>query len=247
MIRARRRARGRAGPRPSRARRFGAGRRDRAAARWRRSTRACRPRCAPSSPSCRSRADGCSTPETRSAAVSSCGCARAPSGACSSSRGHSHGFTSAASGRAPRYGWRAPSDNSRSRSTSSTSWRAACTRAYSARRDSPAPSERSPRAAPFPVKLSVSAEGLPGEVEAALYFVCAEALANVAKHASASAVAIVIERAAGCLTALHLRRRHWWSRPRRRLRPARARRSRRGPRRDVRARQPRGEGHAPHR
>jgi signal transduction histidine kinase len=53
-----------------------------------------------------------------------------------------------------------------------------------------------------PVNLSVSAEGLPGEVEAALYFVCAEALANVAKHASASAVAIVIERAAGCLNAL---------------------------------------------
>jgi signal transduction histidine kinase len=53
----------------------------------------------------------------------------------------------------------------------------------------------------IPVKLSVSAEGLPGELEAALYFVCAEALANVAKHASASAVAIVIERAAGCLTA----------------------------------------------
>ena len=40
--------------------------------------------------------------------------------------------------------------------------------------------------APVPVEVDVRVERLPEELEAAVYFVCAEALANVAKHASAS-------------------------------------------------------------
>jgi signal transduction histidine kinase len=40
--------------------------------------------------------------------------------------------------------------------------------------------------APVPVELDVRVERLPDEVEATVYFVCAEALANVAKYASAS-------------------------------------------------------------
>ena len=48
-------------------------------------------------------------------------------------------------------------------------------------------SRRSRADSAVPVDVSVPAKRLPAEVEAALYFVCAEALANVAKHASASA------------------------------------------------------------
>jgi signal transduction histidine kinase len=42
------------------------------------------------------------------------------------------------------------------------------------------------RRVPVPVELSVDAGGLPPPVEAAVYFVCSEAIANVVKYASAS-------------------------------------------------------------
>ena len=45
---------------------------------------------------------------------------------------------------------------------------------------------------PVPVSLTVSAGRLPPEVEAVAYFVCSEALANIAKHASASRVAVSV-------------------------------------------------------
>jgi signal transduction histidine kinase len=45
-----------------------------------------------------------------------------------------------------------------------------------------------------PVELSVLSERLETEVETAAYFACAEALANVAKHAEASRVEVRIER-----------------------------------------------------
>jgi signal transduction histidine kinase len=41
-----------------------------------------------------------------------------------------------------------------------------------------------------PVELTVPAERLPAEVEGAAYFICSEALANVAKYASASRVVV---------------------------------------------------------
>jgi signal transduction histidine kinase len=46
------------------------------------------------------------------------------------------------------------------------------------------------RRSPVPVELTVPAERLPAEVEAAAYFICSEALANVAKYASASCVVV---------------------------------------------------------
>jgi signal transduction histidine kinase len=52
---------------------------------------------------------------------------------------------------------------------------------------------------PLPVELHVSAERLPSAVEAAAYFVCSEALANVAKHALASQAAVHVDVADGVL------------------------------------------------
>jgi len=41
---------------------------------------------------------------------------------------------------------------------------------------------------------------LPNAVEATLFFVCSEALANVAKHADASAASVAVRRQDGCVT-----------------------------------------------
>jgi signal transduction histidine kinase len=50
---------------------------------------------------------------------------------------------------------------------------------------------------PVPVEVTGAVEGLPAAVESALFFVCSEALANVAKHASASRVAVEVGTADG--------------------------------------------------
>jgi signal transduction histidine kinase len=50
---------------------------------------------------------------------------------------------------------------------------------------------------PVPVQLRVSAERLAPALEAAVYFLCSEALANVAKHAKASRVGVRVERSEG--------------------------------------------------
>ena len=52
---------------------------------------------------------------------------------------------------------------------------------------------------PVAVELVVPDERLPEQIEAAAYFVCAEALANVAKYASASQVVIAVREARGWL------------------------------------------------
>jgi signal transduction histidine kinase len=49
--------------------------------------------------------------------------------------------------------------------------------------------------------LDATVGPLPEAVEAALYFVCSEALANVAKHAGASCVAISVQTANGHVSA----------------------------------------------
>jgi signal transduction histidine kinase len=52
---------------------------------------------------------------------------------------------------------------------------------------------------PVPVQVSVPKERLEPAVEAAVYYVCSEALTNVAKYAQASQVVIHVERRAGLL------------------------------------------------
>jgi signal transduction histidine kinase len=53
------------------------------------------------------------------------------------------------------------------------------------------------RRAPVPVEVSVCSERLPAPVEATAYFLAAEALANVAKHACASCASIEVARKNG--------------------------------------------------
>jgi signal transduction histidine kinase len=53
---------------------------------------------------------------------------------------------------------------------------------------------------PVPVDVDIAVDGLPIEVEAAVYFVCSEALANIAKYASASNVAVSVAGTAEKLT-----------------------------------------------
>src|SRR5262249_6895534 len=45
---------------------------------------------------------------------------------------------------------------------------------------------------PVPVRLAAPSERLPAVIETAIYFACSEALANVAKHARATRVAVVV-------------------------------------------------------
>ncbi|HYB47786.1 MAG TPA: histidine kinase, partial [Streptosporangiaceae bacterium] len=56
---------------------------------------------------------------------------------------------------------------------------------------------------PVPVTLAAAALGrLPGPVETAAYFVVSEALANVVKHAGATAAQVTLEQADGTLTVM---------------------------------------------
>lgn len=55
---------------------------------------------------------------------------------------------------------------------------------------------------PVPVRLSVAPERFQPEIEVAVYYTCAEALANVAKHASATEVSIDVGRRDDRVTAV---------------------------------------------
>lgn len=53
--------------------------------------------------------------------------------------------------------------------------------------------------APIPVEIRATDKRLPGEVETAVYFIVAEALANVAKHSRASKAWVRIEQRNGAV------------------------------------------------
>lgn len=55
---------------------------------------------------------------------------------------------------------------------------------------------------PIPVELEVAADPMPAPAETAAYFVCAEALANVVKYASASRVTMTVTREAAAVKVI---------------------------------------------
>ncbi len=59
------------------------------------------------------------------------------------------------------------------------------------------PSADSPSTARFPSSSAFSDARFPPEIEAGIYFLCAEGLANASKHASASKVDVSVRRADG--------------------------------------------------
>ena len=123
--------------------------------------------------------------------------------------------------------------SSPARSTTSRSSRAACTRASSCEAGLPGALASLAERAPVPVELDVGVGRLPAELEATVYFVCAEALANVAKYASASTRADRGDRERRPRARRGRRRRRRRRRRIARHRPAGPRRPRRGGRRHV--------------
>ena len=100
---------------------------------------------------------------------------------------------------------------------------------------------------PVPVKLTAAAQRWPPAIEAAAYFICSEALANITKHAHATQADIHITNTETELRVEVARRRCRRCQTGRRLGTARAP----GPRRNARWShhdyQPRRSGHSPHR
>ena len=98
--------------------------------------------------------------------------------------------------------------------------------------------------APVPVtrRGRRAASGCPAPVESAAYFVVSEALANVAKYAQATHAAVDVRRATGRVTVEVADDGVGGADAGARLRPARARRPRRGARRDAGLDSPAGRG-----
>ena len=88
--------------------------------------------------------------------------------------------------------------------------------------------------AALPVRLELEDGRFGADVEAAAYFLVAEALANVAKHAGADEATVELRRDDGALVISGLRRRARGSGPAARQRAARARGPRRRARRHAR-------------
>ena len=52
--------------------------------------------------------------------------------------------------------------------------------------------------APVPVQIDITQDDLPPDVQTTAYFVIAEALTNIAKHAEASHAAVAVQKRNGC-------------------------------------------------
>jgi signal transduction histidine kinase len=102
------------------------------------------------------------------------------------------------------------------------------------------------RRSPIPVDLRIHANGrLPEPVEVSAYYVAAEALTNVAKHARASSVSVEVE-IAGKVLRVEVRDDGLWRRRlHRRHRPGRPQGSRGGDRWPDLSQQPAGDGNQP--
>ena len=94
--------------------------------------------------------------------------------------------------------------------------------------------------APLPVELTeLPEERLPEQVEAAVYYVVAETITNIAKHAQAESATVSVTLAGTTRARRDHRRRHRRSRSGPRLGPARPRRPHRSARRRPAHREPR--------
>ena len=99
--------------------------------------------------------------------------------------------------------------------------------------------------APLPVELTdLPEERLPEPVEAAVYYVVAETITNIAKHAHAESATVSVTPGRHHGTSGDHRQRHRRRRSGPRLGPARPRRPHRGTRRRPARREPRGPRHA---
>ena len=136
---------------------------------------------------------------------------------------------------------------SRAGSRSCASWRAACTRSCSATAASAPALDALLTRAPVPVEIvELPERRLTGPVEAAAYYLVAEAITNVAKYAEASRATVSIRQVNGNATVTVADDGVGGANPAARLGPARAGRPRRGAQRPARDRQPAGRGHPGH-
>ena len=134
--------------------------------------------------------------------------------------------------------------SSRARSRTCASSRAACTRRCSPDAGSPRRCVRRARARRSRSSSTSACRELPPAVEAAAYYVCAEAVTNTVKHAQASKVWITLVHEDGALrwTSVTTASAEPASTATRTRRARRARRPRGGPRGHDRGREPEGEG-----
>ena len=91
---------------------------------------------------------------------------------------------------------------------------------------------------PLPVEVATPPERLPAPIEAAAYYVVAEALTNIVKYAGATAIEVSVEVGEGCVLVDRHRRRMRRRRPRHGNGPAWAARPPGGARRDAFGAQP---------
>ena len=149
--------------------------------------------------------------------------------------GRGVGGSSGAAGHRPRHRTRA-SESTAPTSRSGEPWRSwagwprASTRASCPSRGCGGPSQSLVERLPVRVEVAIDADRLPSPIEAAAYFVCAEALANVVKYASASRVRVSVIADEAARQGRRRGRRDRRRGPRSRLGPSRPGRPGRHPR-----------------
>ena len=100
---------------------------------------------------------------------------------------------------------------------------------------------------PCRVLLDVDVQGIPADLEPTIYYLCAEALANVTKHAGATEARVEVSSPGRRGAGGGHRRRRWWCGPRQRHRASGLGRSGSGGGRNAAGQQPTGSRDPPER